>query len=169
VTSRSFLSAFALVLCSLLAAGCGGTKKVDSSTVEKGIESQIHVLTAKPASVNCPDNVESKAGQTFTCTATLSNGAEGKVKVDEPKKGQFEYSLVPGSLMMPGAVLEDKVKKDLEQAGVSNASVNCPDNVIIKVGTTVTCDVKSSTKTGKVTFTFSDASGTVDSSSVKTS
>jgi Domain of unknown function (DUF4333) len=69
---------------------------------------------------------------------------------------------------VPGAVLEQRIQQTLAQKGASGAVVNCPNNIVVKVGTYVTCDLKGETQTGTVTFTFSDASGTVDASSVKT-
>jgi len=49
--------------------------------------------------------------------------------------------------------------------------VTCPQNIIVKVGTTVTCNLSGAqgVAAGTVTFTFSEADGTVDPASVKTS
>lgn len=68
------------------------------------------------------------------------------------------------------ATAEQSIEEELDAQGASNAQVNCPDTITVKVDTTVTCDLSgaSGQAAGSVTFTFSDASGTVDSSSVQT-
>jgi hypothetical protein len=48
--------------------------------------------------------------------------------------------------------------------------VTCPQTIIVKVDTTVTCNVSGTqgAATGTVKFTFSEANGTVNPTSVKT-
>src|SRR4051794_21987288 len=139
-----------------LAGGCGGTKTVDTAAVEKGIESQVAIGTSTPSSVKCPTDVESKQGTTFNCSVTFDNNATAKVKVTQGKANQFQYALVPGSVQVPGSEIEKQVEAALAQQGAPDATVNCPDNVIVKVGTYVSCDVKSAGggATGTVKFTF---------------
>ena len=83
-------------------------------------------------------------------------------------KSAYTYVLTPGSLQVPATAVEPKIEQALKDQGVSSPSVNCPDNIIVKVGTYFECDFKSASgHTGSVKFTFSDASGTVDTSSVE--
>ena len=50
-----------------------------------------------------------------------------------------------------------------------SAQVDCPDLVKVKVGKTATCDVATAGgRQTTLTFTWEDAAGSVDSSSVKT-
>jgi hypothetical protein len=74
-------------------------------------------------------------------------------------------------VQIPGASVDKTLEKRLAQQGAPNATVNCPQNIIVKVGTTVTCNVSgaSGKATSTVTFTFSSDTGEVDPSSVKTS
>jgi hypothetical protein len=54
-------------------AGCGKTTIDQSSEVDlvnKALDSQ----NAKAKSVDCPDDVEAKDGETFECEAVLTNG-----------------------------------------------------------------------------------------------
>jgi hypothetical protein len=147
--------------------GCGD-ETVDSAQIEAGIKAQVKPASSPVSKVDCPSDVKAETGATFKCDVTLENGATGKVQVTQTGHKQFKYSLVPGSVQVPGSVVEKSVQQDLADAGTPDAKVNCPDNIIVKLGTTVTCNFTSSTNVGTVTFTFSDASGTVDSSSVKT-
>ena len=169
--NKSTRTALAAVVA-LVVAGCGSSDKtVDSSQVEKGIKNDLSTSTADVQSAKCPNDVKSEKGATFTCDVTFSNGATGKAEVTQTGSTTFTYALKPGSVELPGSVAEEQIKKSLADQGAPNATVNCPDNIIVKLGTTVTCDVSGAkgAAAGKVTFVFSAADGTVDPSSVKTS
>jgi len=159
-----------LLAVALAAAGCGSGKTVDSSQVEKGIKSDLST-SADVTSAKCPDDVKSENGATFKCDVEFSTGAAGKVGVTQSGKKTFTYELENGSVRVPGSTVEGQIKKSLAAQGAPNAAVNCPDNVVVKVDTTVTCDVSGAkgAATGTVTYTFSNEDGTVDPSSVKTS
>jgi hypothetical protein len=144
---------------------------VDTSAVETDIKQQYSTSAVKTSSVKCPKDVKSKAGATFKCDVTWSNGATGKVKVTEKSPSQFSYEIVSGSVQIPGESVDQTLEKDLAAQGAPNATVNCPQNIIVKVGTTVTCNVSGGggKANGTVTFTFSSETGAVDPSSVTTS
>ena len=136
--------------------------------MEKAIKDDLG--TSVPVeSAKCPSDVPVEKDDKFNCTVALANGATGKVTVTQKGLNKYTYELKPGSVQIPGSVAEASVQKDLAAQGIANATVNCPDNIIVKVGTTVTCDVTgaSGVASGTVTFTFSDAEGTVDPDSVK--
>jgi hypothetical protein len=73
-------------------------------------------------------------------------------------------------VQIPGASVEKELQAQLAKEGAPNAAVNCPDNIIVKVDSPVTCDVSGGGGKvgGSVTFTFSNAEGDIDSSSVST-
>ena len=123
------------------------------------------------SSAKCPTDVEAKSGTTFTCNVTFSNGATGKATVMQVAPNRFTYELKPGSVQVPGEVADAAVEQQLAKQGAPNATVNCPQNIIVKVGTTVECNVSGAqgAASGTVTFTFSSAEGAVDPSSVSTS
>ena len=156
--SVAAIAAIALVGC--------GDETVDATQIEDGIKAQVKPASSPVSKVNCPNDVKKETGATFKCDVTLENGATGKVQVTQTGHNKFQYGLVPGSVQVPGSVVEKSVQQDLAAAGTADATVNCPDNIIVKLGTTVQCNFKSPKSAGTVTFTFSDASGTVDSSSV---
>jgi len=161
-----------LAVVALVVAGCGSSgKTVDSSQVEKGIKDDLSTSTADVKSAKCPDDVKSEKGATFTCDVTFSNGATGKAEVTQEDAKTFSYELKPGSVVLPGPVAEKQIKSSLASQGAPNAAVSCPDSIAVKTGTTVACNVSGAkgAATGKVTFTFSAADGTVDPASVKTS
>lgn len=180
VPARNLISA-ALVLGALALAGCGGDdpeetgtttpKPVDDAQVEQGIKSDLSTASVKVTSAKCPTDVEAKSGAKFTCKVNFGNGAAGKATVTQVAPGQFKYELKPGSVQVPGEVADSAVEKQLARQGAPNATVNCPENIIVKVGTTVECNVSGAqgAASGTVTFTFSSEEGTVDPSSVSTS
>src|SRR3954447_22019829 len=138
---------------------------VDSTQVEQGIESSLSTSSVKVTSAKCPNNIPSDQGQTFTCTVTLSNGATGDVTVTQKTPNQFSYAFKEGSFQIPGATVDTELEQALAKQGYPNTTVTCPSNIIIKVGTTVTCDVGggSGLATSTVTFTFTSATGDVGS------
>jgi hypothetical protein len=159
-----------------LSAGCGSssddtasseTKTVDDAQVEQAIKDDLGTSVAV-TSAKCPSDVPVEKGDTFTCTVTLANGATGKATVTQEGLNKYTYELKAGSVQIPGSAADAAVEKSLAAQGIANATVSCPENIIVKVGTTVTCNVTggSGVASGKVTFTFSDAEGTIDPASV---
>ena len=158
---------FAAVL--LVAAGCAN-KTVDTKVIEQGIQDQVVAGNTTVKDVDCPDDVQSEKGAKFKCDVLFENGAGGVVEVTETSLNHFTYALVPGSLNVPGSAVEPDIEKQLTQQGVTDPQVNCPDNIVVKVGTYVVCDFKGANGgQGSVKFTFSSTSGTVDTSSVEAS
>jgi uncharacterized protein DUF4333 len=183
MTSAS--AACLLAAAALIGAGCGDSssssssttstpepvKTVDDSAIESGMKQELSAPGADVTSVKCPSDVEAADGTTFKCTVTWSNGATGKVKVTQRGRSNYIYEPVEGSVEIPGASVEKELEAQLAKQGAPDAAVNCPDNIIIKVDTTVTCDVSGAggKAGGSVTYTFSSVEGTIDPSSVSSS
>lgn len=64
----------ATAVIALVAAGCGGSVVKQSS--EEDLVTQTFQKQGLPApeSIDCPDNVDAKVGETFECTATVKGG-----------------------------------------------------------------------------------------------
>ncbi len=67
-------------ILALAAAGCG-TKTIDQSSEVDLINKQLDSQNLKAKSVDCPDDVEAKEGETFECNVTLTNGRTGAYTV----------------------------------------------------------------------------------------
>ena len=149
----------------------GAQRTVDTSQVESQITKQLSTGSVKVTKVNCPSDVPVQKGATFTCTVYFSNSGGGKVKVTQQGANRYTYELVPGSVTVPGSWADTQIEQALAKQGAPNATVNCPSTIVVTVGTTVTCDVTGANGVagGQVKFTFSNANGTVDSSSVNES
>jgi hypothetical protein len=65
-----------LALAAFFAGGCGETV-IDASKTEAAIEQNLEKSVGqKVSSVDCPSDVEVKAGDTFDCTVHLAGGKE---------------------------------------------------------------------------------------------
>lgn len=142
---------------------------VNTAAVEEGIQSSLSTSGVKITSADCPSNIPSTVGHTFTCSVKLSNGGTGDVVVTQTGRNSFTYQFKNGTVQIPGSSADATLEKQLAAQGLPNAVVNCPTTIIVKVGTTVTCAVSSANgkANGSVTFTFSSDDGTVDPSSVQ--
>jgi Domain of unknown function (DUF4333) len=82
----------------VLAAGVAacGESKLDTGEAESEIRAGITRQTGvKIESVRCPDNVEARAGDTFRCVATASNGQRARVEVTQrDDEGSVTWRLV---------------------------------------------------------------------------
>jgi hypothetical protein len=169
---RSAASGVVILVGVLATGGCGSDATVDASKAEQGIESSsLSTSTTQITSASCPKDIKKEKDKTFTCDVKLSGGGKAKVTVTQTSNhNTFSYALKSGSVVLPGSTVDKAVEQDLASAGIKGTTVNCPATVPVKPGTTVTCPVAgSSGRQASVTFTFSNASGTVDSSSVKES
>jgi hypothetical protein len=140
---------------------------VNTTTVEQQIQTKYSSSTVKVTKVTCPSKVPVEKGGTFTCTMYLSNSGGGKVKVTQQGANRYSYEIVSGSVTVPGSSVDTQLEADLAKQGAPNANVTCPSTIVVKVGTTVTCNVTgASGGSGQVTFQFTSATGTIDTSSV---
>jgi hypothetical protein len=151
----------------LAAAGCG-TDTVDSSKAEEGIES-ASLSGAQIQSASCPEDVEKKEGETFTCDVELEGGGTAEVTVRQTSsRNTFSYAFKPGSVVLPGSRVDKALEESLADSGVEGATVNCPESVPVKTGVTTTCPVTTANRgQGTVEFEFSTTSGEVDPASVQ--
>lgn len=170
--NRSAIVRSLVVLGGLLAvAGCG-SDTVDASKAEQGIEnSSLSTSSTQITSASCPSDVKKEKGKTFTCDVKLSGGGKAEVTVTQTSNhNTFSYAFKPGSVVLPGSTVDKQLEQDLADAGLENATVNCPDSVPVKPNTTVTCPVTlASGRQATVSFTFTNSSGSIDSDSVKES
>jgi hypothetical protein len=175
------LTAVSLAILALGLSGCGDDDDadggaaepatVDAAQVEQGIEEDLSTSAVKVTSASCPDDVAKERDATFTCSVKLSNGATGDATVTQGAANTYTYALKPGSVRVPGATADAAIEKSLAAQGAPDAVVNCPETIVVKVGTTVSCAVSGAqgAANGTVTYTFSDASGTIDPESVEAS
>jgi uncharacterized lipoprotein len=83
-TVESWLAAVLAASVVLVLAGCQQVDRVDTGEAEQDIKRGLSARTgAKLRSVDCPDDVEARKGDVFTCTAIASDGSKVRVKVTQ--------------------------------------------------------------------------------------
>jgi hypothetical protein len=160
----------ALLAVALSAAGTAcGDDTVDASEVEAAIEQDLSTATTKIASVSCPEDVEKKEGEKFTCDAKLEGGGKAEVEVTLTNdRGDATYSFKPGTVQVSDNTVEPILEKDLEASGVPDPKVDCPDLMTVADGEQATCTATGAGgRTGEITFTWSSDTGDIDDSSVE--
>ncbi len=167
-----------LLVAVVVAGGCGDSDSdggsdrstVNADELEQEIEQNLSSKTIEVTSVSCPDDVKSETGAKFTCSAKFDAGGSAKVAVTETRApNEFSYSFKPGTVVLAGAAVDKELEQDLEAEGFPGATVNCPSEIKVETGTTVTCPVTGAGGgVGNVSFEFSDAAGAIDESSVDT-
>jgi hypothetical protein len=79
-------AALIAVLAALAAAGAGcGEDTLEPESAVDLVNKALNQQGVKAKSVECPDDVEAKEGQTFDCTVTLPNGNTGTFTIEIEK------------------------------------------------------------------------------------
>jgi hypothetical protein len=159
------------VLVVLAGLAVGALLLFGKSTLDQSkIQSEIVRITQDaagiaPTAVTCPSGVEAKAGNTFTCTATLDGQPVSYTVSQDDDKGNVHIQS-SGFVAVPRIeqLLTDRVGA---QSGVT-VTAECADGKQVVVGgpgTTISCTVTNSqdaADTLQVTGTVTDLNGTVD-------
>ena len=89
-----YLAAIAAAVC-LGLAGCG-EETLDVSEIEEQITPEVESQTGSTnVDVDCPDDVEAKADDTFECDLSAEGGIEAQVKVtQEDDEGNVTWEVV---------------------------------------------------------------------------
>ena len=94
-TFRSAIAA-ALAIAAMGALAACGEKTLDTKDAEEEIADKIEAQrNVRPKSIECPDDMKAKKGETYTCKLTAPNGDELDVKLemlDDDGKFQFEVA-----------------------------------------------------------------------------
>lgn len=143
-----------------LGAGCSATvKQVDTSKIEQAIGSQFSKQGGTPiTNVSCPDTVDAKKGDVFTCTATFQDGDQEPVKVTQTD----DHGHVLAKLVnLPVTSIQNQIKRAFGRQGL-NVSAECPVKIAERKGNDFTCTITSTAgDTAKVAVTQLDDSGRV--------
>lgn len=144
MTAREGPLALALAALALLASGCGVEFGSDTTTIHKDDEitnvedflSQQLPDLPPTKSVDCPGDVEAKVGETFKCTATLSNGQ----KVVVPLRINTVNG-DKGTMSSDPAIVDQALAVDLLYKAAQSPPklVDCPTGIPANVGKTFIC------------------------------
>lgn len=154
---------FVVLGTALAAAGCTQTLDMEKARVaiDTGIEEQLGL---KVSGVTCPETRETKANDTFDCTAAIEGGGEVAVTVSQKDDaGNIEWKANPKNLI-DLAALENQVKEGLKaQIGV-DAAVTCGGDKfrVSLAGKTFECTARAGDSQAPIIVTMKDDAGNVD-------
>ena len=88
---------FAVTVLAIAAAAC--TKTLDTEGLEGELKGQIEDQTDSTiTSVDCPEDVEAKAGEVFDCTAEEGSGATFTIQVTQrDDAGNVDWEVIDAS------------------------------------------------------------------------
>jgi len=143
----------ATVLAALAAVGCA-QQQLDigkaTKLIQRTVEEQVEV---KVASIACPKEVHVEASATFTCTVTGKDGTKGVVSVTQAD-GKGTIRVAAPFLLQPA----ESIQSDLRTRS-PRATVDCPDIIAVKKGSTFVCRANLGEINATVTATQTDAVG----------
>src|SRR4051812_25833108 len=89
------VSLLAVLAVPALAAGCSVGKKLKTDQLETQLAQQVKSQTGNAVSkVECPDDVDVKAGSAFSCKLTMKSGKKGVITVTQTDdKGHVRWSV----------------------------------------------------------------------------
>lgn len=148
----------AAVVMALLA-GCG-TTMIDSGKAEDSIKKLVvDQAGVKVRSVDCPEGKEAKAGDTFTCAVTASDGTKGDALVTE--KDDEGNVHVSAPFIHPREVEQSIAAGITKQTGGKATDVACPEIIVAKTAGTFTCRARQGKNAASVEVIQKDTEGNV--------
>jgi hypothetical protein len=92
LTKRMAVAIGVAAVLAFAAAGCG-TKTIDHDSEVDLVNKQLESDNLKAKSIDCPDDVEAKEGETFECDVTLTDGNTGTYTITVEKVSGDNASL----------------------------------------------------------------------------
>lgn len=154
---RRTLAALPLLTAALTLAACGRST-VDATKGETFIRGVVaDQVGARVAAVACPDDVETRKGDTFTCSVAGADGSKGDVLVTQrDDDGNVNVSAPFLHVREVEAVMADEIAKQAEGGGVT---VRCPEIIVVKKGVRFECKATAEGKSRDVAAQLTDDEG----------
>jgi hypothetical protein len=146
----------------LVAAACAlaACQTIDQKKLETGILDDTTNQGIKLASVSCPSGMPLREGTRFDCSCVDARGTTGSFSVWVANgHGRVEWKLRNKYMNMRilGDSLEARISKRLGKV----VDVKCPsDNVLVKTGVSLSCDVQIGAKDDRLTLVAKNDEGT---------
>ncbi len=178
------MTARTMTLTLLLAAAALGwtscSKTINQDDIQEDIGRIAREAGVQVRSVECPDDIEFKKGDSFNCAVTAQNGKKAEIKAEQldddgkfsvataqflPLRAGRDQSSSKGRRPFETTRIEQAITENVSSESngrITASSVDCPDKVAIKAGATFTCTVTSKDgKTTEYTVTQADNQGNV--------
>lgn len=149
------------LLAALAITGCGAS--VGGGIDTDKAESEIRTLVEKQVgsgvkSVSCPDDVEEKKGDVFTCEVVGTDGSKGDVTVTQ-KDDEGNVNFRAPFVQDAERLIADGVKG---QSSVKEVTVTCPEIIEGKAGAKFQCGIVGDGRKAVVQATQTNGSGGFD-------
>lgn len=132
--------------------------EITPAMTKEQVEKAVAGLSSAP-SATCASGLEGKVGETTKCEMTIDGQASTRVvevaKVDPAKLG-IELSVY---MLLPKQQVEDVLMQKLGSDGQPVETVDCVDDVLSKVGSTVECAAVTGNDTTGYVVTVTEAEG----------
>lgn len=147
----------------VLITGCSGSVSVgntlDAEKLESEVSKAVRVQAGVPVkSVECPTGVKYEKGGNFECAVTAKDGTTGNVQVTQTDdKGNVHFNAPFIHIDEAEAAIVEQIKKQVKDA--DDATVDCPDIVVVKSGAPFECSGSTGGKSFTVDATQTDDHG----------
>jgi hypothetical protein len=132
--------------------GLTACQSIDPKKLEADILDDTAQQGVKLATVSCPSGMPLREGTRFDCSCTDERGTTGSFAVEVTNgHGRVEWKLRNKYMNM--RVLGDSLEARLSKRFGQVVDVKCPsENVLIKSGASISCEVRIGAKDDKLTF-----------------
>ncbi|MBI5499120.1 MAG: DUF4333 domain-containing protein [Deltaproteobacteria bacterium] len=136
-----------VLLSATMALALAACKRADPEKLERGIRSKLEEKwPGSIAAVDCPDGIELKKGNNFSCTVTVKSG--GTIQIDVTQQdddGNVIWKPVASTVLLTEQVETGMQEKLSEQRGGIAVTVECGDAPFLggSAGATVECTVSA--------------------------
>lgn len=144
-----------MLLVGAVAAGCG-QRRIDVHKTAQRIDRAVATqFGARVKSVVCPQEVAVKAGSSFACVVTGSDGSTGRATVTQ-RDGKGNLTVrVP--FLRPRRA-EQAIQRELRR-GTPDTTVTCQEIIVVAKGTPFACKATTAGVATPVSATQTDADG----------
>ena len=143
-------------------AACGSSdEQLDTARVQRAIQASILTQHGVRTTVQCPDNVTRKAGQAFTCFATLDVGAYPVAVTVKDDAGHVRYGSAAPLVALNVAQVERSIADSILAQRHLTSRVRCPATVLQRTGLRFTCTATVAGRSYPFEVTETDNAGHV--------
>ena len=161
-TSVAVAAVAATLALSGMLAACGSSdQKLNTEQVQRAIAASILTQHGVRTTVQCPANVTRKAGQAFTCFATLDVGSYPVAVTEKDDAGHVRYGSAAPLVVLDVAKVERSIADSILAQRHLTSVVRCPQSVLQRTGLRFTCTATVAGRSYPFEVTETDAAGHV--------
>ena len=152
----------ALVPLAALPVGCGSsTPRLNIPSVELAISDSVRAEHHLTVNVDCPPDVEKRAGVAFACRIRLAAGSYQVNAVETDDNGRVRYESRAPLVVLNTYAIEQAIEHSLAGRGRPGARVKCPAPVLQRKDVSFVCRSRTSAQVRRFKVTVVDEAGSV--------